>query len=252
MDSVTTAAAGGRLRGKTALVTGAAQGIGRAIALAFAAEGAQVIATDLQVSRLAGLGAGVETAALDVTDAAAVRVIGDRWPQVDVLANCVGWVAEGTILDCGDDVLQRSFEINLVSMHRMIRAVLPGMLERGSGSIVNIASVVSSTSAAPNRYAYATTKAAVIGLTKAVARDVIDRGVRCNSISPGTVQSPSLDARIAARGDVAAARDAFLARQPMGRFGLPEEIAAVATLLASDEARFMTGTDIVVDGGMAL
>src|SRR5690606_10252142 len=244
-----------RLAGKHCLVTGAAQGIGLAIARAFLREGAHVLATDLQEKRLAETFHEAERARwarLDVTDRAAVEALARANAQVGVLVNCAGWVANGTILDGGPDDLERSFRINVGSMENTVRAFLPAMLAAGEGSIVNIASVVSSVMAAPNRFAYGTTKAAVVGLTLSVARDFVSRGIRCNAISPGTVDSPSLAERLRASGDEAAARAAFIARQPMGRLGTPEEIAEVAVLLASDEARFMTGANIVIDGGMSL
>ena len=243
-----------RLAGKRCVVTGAAQGIGRAIAEAFLREGAEVVAVDVQQADLRRHGpigrASIET--LDATDRPAVAALAGRWADVSVLVNCVGMVPVGTVLDCDEDGLERAFRLNVTSMATMIRAFLPGMRACNGGSIVNIASVVSSVKAAPDRFAYATTKAAVIGLTKAVARDFIADGVRCNAISPGTVESPSLQARLAALGDATAARAAFVARQPMGRLGAPEEIAEVAVLLASDEARFMTGENILIDGGMSL
>lgn len=243
-----------RLSGKACLVTGAAQGIGRAILEAFLREGATVIATDLQKDRLdAELAAsGVRTARMDVTNADEVAAVAAAHPDVNVLVNCAGWVASGTILDSDPADLERSFRINVVSMTNTIRAFLPAMRAQRSGSIVNIASVVSSVMPAPNRFAYGTTKAAVIGLTMSVARDFIGEGIRCNAISPGTVDSPSLADRLRATGDEAAARAAFVARQPMGRIGTPQEIAEVAVLLASDEAPFMTGSNIVIDGGMSL
>ena len=245
---------GERLAGKTALVTGAAQGIGGAIAEAFLREGAVLIATDLQEDRLherfGAAGATIER--LDATDPAAVAALAARHANVNVLVNCVGWVANGTILDGEIADLERSLSINVVSMAGMIRAFLPAMRARRDGSIINIASVVSSVMATPNRFAYGTSKAAVIGLTMSVARDFITDGIRCNSISPGTVDSPSLGDRLRAGGDEAAARAAFVARQPMGRIGTPEEIAEVAVMLASDEATFMSGSNIVIDGGMSL
>ncbi len=241
----------GRLTGKTCLVTAAAQGIGHAIAGAFLREGAQVIAVDIKEEGLQRL-TGAQTERLDATDATAVAALASRFPQVSVLANCVGYVASGTILDTSAEELQRSFVVNVQSMHLLIRAFLPAMRARRQGSIINIASVVSSEMAAPDRYAYGTTKAAVIGLTKSVARDFVADGVRCNAICPGTVETPSLHERMAATGNVEKARAAFIARQPMGRLGTPDEVAAVAVLLASDEASFMTGSHIVIDGGMSL
>ncbi|NOW45827.1 2-keto-3-deoxy-L-fuconate dehydrogenase [Novosphingobium sp. SG751A] len=242
----------GRLRGKTCLVTGGAQGIGRAITERFAAEGARVIAADLHFDDTPPATDGIERLPLDVTDEAAVAGAAAALGDVGVLVNCVGLVAHGTILDGAMADFDRSISVNVRSMALMIRAFLPAMLARGDGSIVNIASVVSSVMAAPNRFAYGTSKAAVIGLTMSVARDFIDRGIRCNAISPGTVETPSLHQRFAATGDAEAARAAFIARQPMGRMGQAEEIAATAVLLASDEARFMTGSNLVIDGGMSL
>lgn len=244
-----------RLAGKHCLVTGAAQGIGHAIAQAYLREGAHVLVTDLQDGKLAEAFAGqpsVQCARLDVTDAAAAERLAADNPQIGVLVNCAGWVANGSILDAAPGDLERSFRINVGSMENTIRAFLPGMLAAGEGSVINIASVVSSVMAAPNRFAYGTSKAAVVGLTMSVARDFIGQGIRCNAISPGTVDSPSLAERLRASGDEAAARAAFTARQPMGRLGTPEEIAEVAVLLASDEARFMTGGNVVIDGGMSL
>ena len=247
----------GRLDGKTAFVTAAGQGIGRATALAFAAEGARVIATDLNEAKVAEIaGDRIRASGLDVTDAEAVVRAGREAGPVEILFNCAGFVHQGSILDATEEEWDFAFALNVRSMFRTIRAFLPGMMERGGGSIVNIASVASSLKGLPNRFIYGTTKAAVLGLTKAVAADAIARGVRCNAICPGTVQTPSLDDRIAANaavaGSVEAARSAFVARQAMGRLGTPEEIAALAVYLASDEAQFVTGQAIVIDGGLTL
>lgn len=240
-----------RLAGKSCLVTAAGQGIGHAIAQAFIREDAEVIAVDLKPDGLQRL-PGALTAQVDATDAAAVASLASRFPHVSVLVNCVGYVASGAILETPLELLQRSFVINVQSMHLLISAFLPGMRARRDGSIINIASVVSSEMGVPERYAYGTTKAAVIGLTKSIARDYVGDGIRCNAISPGTVETPSLYERMAAKGDLEKARAAFIARQPMGRLGTPEEIAAVAVLLASDETRFMTGSNVIIDGGMSL
>ncbi|MBU6165475.1 MAG: SDR family oxidoreductase [Alphaproteobacteria bacterium] len=245
---------GNRLAGRTAFITGAAQGIGHAIASEFLAQGAAVVASDINADRLAAAFAGTaaQLLGLDVTDEAAVNAAAVTHRDVDVLVNCAGWVASGTILETTTQDFNRSWQLNVLAMASCIRAFLPAMQARRHGSIINIASVVSSVMAAPNRVAYGTTKAAVIGLTMAVARDVIADGIRCNAISPGTVDSPSLADRLAATGDAAAARAAFVARQPMGRIGTAAEIAAVAVLLASDEAPFMSGSNVVIDGGMSL
>lgn len=240
-----------RLEGKTCLVTGAGQGIGQAIAEAFAAEGASVVAADLRFVS-GGDDPAISRRELDVTDEAAVAALAAEQRDVSVLVNCVGYVAAGKLLDCTPAEFDRSIALNVRSMMLTCRAFLPAMLERRSGAIVNIASVVSSVMAAPDRFAYATSKAAVIGLTMAIARDYIGDGIRCNAISPGTVESPSLHDRWKATGDVDAARAAFIARQPMGRLGSPLEIAAMAVTLASDETGFMTGSNVIIDGGMSL
>jgi 2-keto-3-deoxy-L-fuconate dehydrogenase len=246
----------GRLKGKTAVVTAAGQGIGRAISEAFVREGALVFATDVDVGKLEGI-ARAKRRKLDVLSTRAVEAFAARTGPIDVLVNCAGFVHHGTVLDCDDKAWDFSFDLNVRSMHRLIKAYLPGMLAKGAGAIVNIASGASSIRGIPNRYVYGTTKAAVIGLTKAVAADFIQKGVRCNAIAPGTVQSPSLDERIATLAASTGksseeTRSAFAARQPMGRLGTAEEIAAAAVYLASDESGFTTGTTIVVDGGFSL
>ncbi len=244
----------GRLQGKVCVITGAAQGIGRAALDAFLREGARIVAIDRQADKLKDLAADprVTTVAVDVTDAAAVTELAKAHQDASVLLNCAGIVATGTVLDCEPAEFERSFQVNVVAMYNVIRAFLPAMIERRDGSIINMASVVSSVKGAPDRFSYGTSKAAVIGLTKSVARDFIAEGIRCNAISPGTVASPSLDERMSQLGDMETARASFIARQPMGRLGEPEEIAAIALMLASDEARFMTGENIVIDGGMSL
>ena len=240
------------MSGKKALVTAAGQGIGRATALAFAREGATVWATDINLEALAALkqsSPGLETRRLDVRDSQAVAAIADELQDADVLFNCAGFVHAGTILQCSEADWDFSFDLNVKSMYRMIRALLPGMLKKGGGSIVNMSSVASSVIGVPERCAYGATKAAVIGLTKSIATDFVRQGIRCNAICPGTVDSPSLGERIAARGDADKVRAEFIARQPMGRFGKPEEIAALAVYLASDESAFTTGQIHVIDGG---
>jgi 2-keto-3-deoxy-L-fuconate dehydrogenase len=239
-----------RMKGKRALVTAAGQGIGRAAAIAMAREGAQVMATDVNAEALASLAVeGIETFPLNVRDPASIAAAVARAGRVDALFNCAGFVASGTILDCDEDQWAFSVDLNLTAMHRMCRAFLPRMLDQGAGSIINMASAVGALIAAPNRYVYGATKAGVIGLTKAIAADFITRGIRCNAICPGTVESPSLEARLQATGDYEAARKAFIARQPIGRIGKPEEIAALVVYLASDESSYTTGVAHVIDGG---
>jgi 2-keto-3-deoxy-L-fuconate dehydrogenase len=238
-----------RLSGKTAFCTASGAGIGRATVEAFADEGARVIATDISAAALEGLPPGVETHLLDVTDGAAVAAIAARVGAPDILFNCAGFVHAGTILDCDEEAFDFSVNLNVKGLYRVTRAFLPLMLANGGGSIVNIASVAGSIIAAPNRFVYGATKAAVIGITKSVAADYVTQGIRCNAICPATVESPSLQGRMAATGDAEAARKAFIARQPMGRIGRPDEIAALAVYLASDESAFMTGQAISIDGG---
>jgi 2-keto-3-deoxy-L-fuconate dehydrogenase len=238
----------GRLSGKTALVTAAGQGIGRATVEAFIREGARVIATDVRADALTGLD-GAEAKALDVTDPAAVQAIAADHPDLDILYNCAGRVHAGTILDCDEDEWSFSNSLNVTAQYRMIRAVLPNMIARGGGSIINMSSICSSIKAVPNRFAYGATKAAVIGLTKSVAVDFVTKGIRCNAICPGTVETPSLIQRLHDTGDFDKAYAEFTARQAMGRFGRVEELAALAVYLASDESAFTTGTVNVIDGG---
>ncbi len=238
------------LAGKIALITGAGAGIGRATAEAFLREGARVIATDRDPAAMAGLAA--EQRALDVTDPAAVRALAAALGRIDILVNCAGFVETGTLLDNDEAQWARSFAVNVFAMARVIKAFLPAMLGGGGGAIVNIASVAGSLKGVPNRCIYGASKAAVIGLTKSVAIDFIARGIRCNAICPGTVDTPSLQQRLADTGDYAAARAAFNARQPMGRLGTAEEIAAMALYLASDAGAFATGQTFVIDGGFIL
>ncbi len=240
-----------RLAGKTALITAAGQGIGRASAEAFLAEGARLFATDIDADKLAGLD-GAETFALDVTDPEAVAAAPERTGPIDILFNCAGYVAVGTVLECRPDDWERSFAINVRSMYETIRAWLPGMVERGGGRIVNMASVASSMKGVAFRAAYGATKAAVIGLTKSVAVDYVSQGIACNAVCPGTVDTPSLGERIAAFDDPVAARADFIARQPMGRLAEAEEIAKLVVYLASDEAAFVTGQAIAIDGGASM
>lgn len=249
----------GRLQGKVALVTAAGQGIGRAIAEKFAGEGAKVIATDLDPNKLEGLRAKLrklDARSQDDIDALG-RDVGREFGPLDILVNCAGYVHHGTVLDCSDKDWEFSFDLNVESMHRTIKTFLPAMLEKKAGSIVNIASTASSIRGIPNRYVYGTTKAAVIGLTKAVAADFIKQGIRCNAICPGTIESPSLEERITeqsrqTRRSPDLVRQDFVARQPMGRLGRPEEVAWLALFLSSDEASYITGQAYLVDGGMAM
>ena len=250
----------GRLTGKVALVTAAGQGIGRAIAEAFAAEGAEVIATDIDAGKVEGLKAAMRDK-LDVRSTEAVtamaEIVNKKFGALDVLANIAGYVHQGTIFECGDAEWDLSFDLNVKSMHRTIKAFLPAMLKQKRGSIINMSSAVSSIRGVPQRYVYGATKAAVIGLTKAVAADFIRQGIRCNAICPGTIESPSLEERIrdlskSTGKSLKAVEQAFIERQPMGRLGKPEEVAALAVFLASDESSYITGQPHLVDGGMAM
>ena len=242
----------GRLQGKRCLVTAAGQGIGRASALMMAREGARVIATDINQAALDALRAengAIKTRLLNVRDKAAVAAAAAEIGAVDALFNCAGFVANGTILDCDEDQWAFSLDLNMTAMYRMCRAFLPAMIESGGGSIINMASVASSIIAAPNRFVYGATKAGVIGLTKSIAADFIGKGIRANAICPGTVESPSLEERLRATGDYEAAKAAFIARQPIGRIGKAEEIAALVVYLASDESAYTTGVAHLIDGG---
>jgi 2-keto-3-deoxy-L-fuconate dehydrogenase len=246
----------GRLNNKVALITAAGQGIGRAIAELFVAEGAKVIATDLEAEKVREI-KGAQHFQLDVRSTEAVDTLAKTIGPIDVLVNCAGFVHQGSVLDCSEKAWDFSFDLNVKSMHRTIRAFLPGMLQKKAGSIINISSVVSSIRGVPNRYAYGATKAAVIGLTKQVAADFIKQGIRVNAICPGTIESPSLGGRIgevsqATGQSVDAVRQSFIDRQPMGRLGRPEEVAWLAVFLASDEASYITGQPHLVDGGMSL
>ena len=242
----------GRLQGKRAFVTAAAAGIGRASALAFAREGAEVIATDIDAAGLASLAkesASIATRVLDARDFAAIRAAAAEAGEVDILLNAAGFVHQGTLLDCDEKAWDFSFDLNVKSVYRTLHAFLPGMIARRRGSVISIASVASSIRGVPNRAAYSATKAALIGLTKAVAADTVAHGVRVNAICPGTVETPSLHDRINQNADPVAARAAFIARQPMGRLGTADEIAALAVYLASDESSYTTGAIHVIDGG---
>ena len=248
----------GRLKGKKTLITAAGQGIGRSTVLAFAREGAQVLATDIDPESLASLkkefpeiATNIETCVLDVNNLEAIQQLAKETGSIDVLFNCAGFVHHGTVLDCEESDWDISFNLNVRSMYRMIKAFLPAMLESGGGSIVNMSSVASSVKGLPNRFVYGASKAAVVGLTKSIAADFITQNIRCNAICPGTVESPSLQARIKAQGgNYEDVLGAFIARQPIGRIGTPDEIAALALYLASDESSYTTGVAWSIDGGM--
>ncbi|WP_299944803.1 SDR family oxidoreductase [uncultured Ruegeria sp.] len=251
---MTTFKASNRLAGKTVLITAAGQGIGRATAELFAAEGAHVIASDINDTALAEIGDidGIQPLKLDVTDDGAVKAAVTALPNLDVLFNCAGYVAGGSILECAERDWDFSFDLNVKSMFRLIRLILPGMLEAGGGSIINMSSVASSMKGVPNRFAYCASKAAVIGLTKSVAADFVTQGIRCNAICPGTVDSPSLHDRLRATGDYDQAMSDFIARQPMGRIGTADEIAELALYLASDASKYTTGQPFAIDGGWTI
>jgi len=248
----------GRLKGKKTLITAAGQGIGRSTVLAFAREGAKVLATDIDPESLASLkkefpeiATNIETCVLDVNNLEAIQQLAKETGSIDVLFNCAGFVHHGTVLDCEESDWDISFDLNVRSMYRMVKAFLPAMLESGGGSIVNMSSVASSVKGLPNRFVYGASKAAVVGLTKSIAADFITQNIRCNAICPGTVESPSLQARIKAQGgNYEDVLSAFIARQPIGRIGTPEEIAALAVYLASDESSYTTGVAWSIDGGM--
>jgi len=239
-----------KLEGKIALITGAAAGIGRAATEMFLAEGAKVIATDRDLKGLDGL--GCDKVQLDVTDGAAIAALAQKTGRLDVLFNCAGFVENGTILDNDDAQWEKSFQINVYAMARMIKAFLPAMIEGGGGSIINVASVAGSIKGIANRCIYGASKAAVIGLTKSVAIDFVTKGIRCNTVCPGTVDSPSLQQRLKDTGDYEAARKAFVARQPLGRIGTAEEIASIVLWLASDDSKYATGQNFIVDGGITI
>jgi 2-keto-3-deoxy-L-fuconate dehydrogenase len=243
-----------KLQGKSAIVTAAAQGIGRAAALAFAREGASVAATDINAEKLQELAStpGISVHKLDVTDRAAIDRLVGALPAPDILLNCAGFVHHGTVLECTDEQWAFAFNLNVRSMYYTISAVLPRMLERGGGSIINIASVAGSIKGIPNRFVYGASKAAVIGLTKSVAIDFVKQGIRCNAVCPGTIDTPSLGDRINAFADPVQARKDFIARQPMGRLGNAEEIGNLCVYLASDDSVFMTGQTVIIDGGVSL
>ncbi len=244
--------AAGRLAGKFALVTAAAQGIGRAVATAFAREGARVLATDVNEEKLREVGvSGIEVQGLDVLEDRAIEGLAAS-ARPTILVNCAGFVHGGTVLDCKDEDWEFGFKLNVRSQYRMIRAFLPGMIEQGGGSIVNISSVAGPVTGVANRFVYSATKAAIVGLTKSVARDFIAQRIRCNAVCPGTVDTPSLDTRIRAFADPVQARKDFVARQPMGRLGTAEEVAELCVYLGSDESVFMTGQAVIIDGGWTL
>ena len=239
-----------RLQGKKCLITAAGQGIGLATALKFKEEGADVIATDINLKNIENI-TGIDAHYLDVTDKNAIHSLKDKIGVIDVLFNCAGFVDAGNILECDEEAWDKSFNLNCKAMYHMMRAFIPAMLKQGSGSIINMASVVSSVKGTHNRFVYGSSKATVIGMTKAVAADFITQGIRCNAICPGTVDTPSLHDRLKATGDYEKARKEFIARQPMGRLGVADEIASLAVYLASDEAAFTTGQAHIVDGGWA-
>ena len=241
----------GKLAGKTCVVTAAGQGIGRATAEMMAREGGRVIATDINAETLNQV-EGAETALLDVTDGGAITAFAEKTGSIDVLFNCAGFVHSGSILECSESEWDFAFQLNVKAMYLMIRAFLPGMLEKSAGSIINISSVASSVKGVPNRFAYCSSKAAVIGLTKSIAADYVTKGIRCNAVCPGTVDSPSLHDRLRATGDYEKAMADFVARQPMGRIATAEEVATLVTYLASDESDFTTGQAHIIDGGWAM